>query len=304
MVYKLKIISILFFVILIFSSSDYKAYQIYTKTGKKVDFEDLIKSSAESDFVFFGELHNNPICHWLELELTKKLYQKKKDKLILGAEMFETDDQLKIDEYFAGLIKQRNFESEAKLWPNYSTDYKPFFEFAKEKKLKFVATNIPRRYASYVAKNGLKSLKNLSKEAKEFLPDLPIKANMELESYKKMENMNMGMKKKKSKMPKKMMMKKKSQKIHIAEAQASKDACMSYFILEYWKKKKTFLHFNGTYHSDNYEGIVYFIKEEKPKSKIITIATVMEENINEWNKENENLADFIIVVPNNMTTSY
>ncbi len=79
---------------------------------------------------------------------------------------------------------------------------------------------------------------------------------------------------------------------------------MSYFILEYWKKKKTFLHFNGTYHSDNYEGIVYFIKEEKPKSKIITIATVMEENINEWNKENENLADFIIVVPNNMTTSY
>jgi len=45
---------------------------------------------------------------------------------MLGAEMFESDNQLIMDEYMTGKIKNlKNFEDEAKLWPNYQTDYKP-----------------------------------------------------------------------------------------------------------------------------------------------------------------------------------
>ena len=38
-------------------------------------------------------------------------------------------------------------------------------------------------------------------------------------------------------------------------AQASKDATMAYFISENLKPNHTFIHYNGSYHSDNYEGI-------------------------------------------------
>ena len=42
--------------------------------------------------------------------------------------------------------------------------------------------------------------------------------------------------------------------MHLAEAQAMKDATMAHFILKNWEPGKTFLHFNGSYHSDNFQG--------------------------------------------------
>lgn len=98
--------------------------------------------------VFFGELHDNPVAHWLELEITKDIHTDKGKDLILAAEMFETDNQLIIDEYFSDIIKESSFEKEVRLWKNYQTDYKPLISFAKENGLRFVASNIPRRYAS------------------------------------------------------------------------------------------------------------------------------------------------------------
>lgn len=78
--------------------------------------------------VFFGELHDNPIAHWLELEITKDLYSEKGKNLILAAEMFETDNQIMIDEYYSGSIKESSFEGEVRLWSNYKTDYKPLLK--------------------------------------------------------------------------------------------------------------------------------------------------------------------------------
>ncbi|TAF00991.1 MAG: hypothetical protein EAZ80_03290, partial [Runella slithyformis] len=67
-----------------------------------------------------GEYHNNPICHWLQLKLTKDLFKQKGENLVLAAEMFETDNQLVLNEYLSGFIKETNFEKEAKLWSNFS----------------------------------------------------------------------------------------------------------------------------------------------------------------------------------------
>ncbi len=46
--------------------------------------------------------------------------------------------------------------------------------FAKENKIPFIATNVPRRYANVVKDNGLPYLDSLSNEAKRYLPPLPI----------------------------------------------------------------------------------------------------------------------------------
>lgn len=237
----------------------------------------------------FGELHDNPISHWLQLELTKDLCKLKKDSLVLGAEMFESDNQLILDEYLSGMITTGRFEGEARLWPNYKTDYRPLVEFAKSNKLQFVATNVPKRYASLINSKGFEGLEELSDEAKKFIPPLPIAYDPELNCYKSMLEMDGGM------------------GSHITpnfpKAQAIKDATMAHFLLQNWSPGKLFIHFNGAYHSDNFESMNWYLKRANPDLKIITITTVSQEEIKELLEENTGKADFTICVVDNMTSS-
>ena len=140
------------------------AWMLFNEKGKKVKYDKMLGQVKDADIVLFGELHNNAIAHWLQLELTKDLYNLKDSNLVLGAEMFETDNQLILDEYVGGLISQTRFEAEARLWNNYKTDYKPLVEFARKNNLRFVATNVPRRYASLVNSKGFEGLEELSDE--------------------------------------------------------------------------------------------------------------------------------------------
>ena len=89
--------------------------------------------------------------------------------------------------------------------------------------------------------------------------------------------------------------------LNLPKAQAAKDATMAYFILENWTEGKTFFHFNGSYHSDHFEGIVWHLKQENPGLKIMTIATVQQEDLDSLSEENDHLANFILCVPENMT---
>ncbi len=276
---------VLFFVFTAFRY-DKPAYSLFNKEGKEVKYEKMLKQAEDADIVLFGESHDNPVSHWLQLELTKDLYNSKKNKLVLGAEMFETDNQLILDEYLNGQISQSNFESEARLWPNYQTDYKPLVEFAKKNKLRFVATNIPRRYASIVNSKGFEGLDSLSAEAKVFLPPLPVKYDPELNCYKSMMEMEgMGS--------------------HVTpnfpKAQAIKDATMAYFILKNWSKGKTLIHYNGSYHSENFESIYWYLKQANPDLNIVTIHTVSQEDVSDLLDENKGRADFTICVVEDMT---
>lgn len=269
--------------------NDKAAYRIFNSKGKAIKYKTLVKDALEADIIFFGELHNNPICHWLQLELTKSLYLEKKDNLILGAEMFEADNQLLLNEYLSGKISVKNFEQEARIWPNYKTDYKPLVEFAKENKLDFIASNIPRRYASMVHKKGLEALDNLSTEAKSYIATLPIKYNPELKAYKEMMDMMKQMKHASANLPK---------------AQAIKDATMAHFIYKNFESGKLFIHYNGTYHSDNFESTVWYLKQLNSNLKILTIASTEQENIEKLNDESKAIANYILVIPDNMTKTH
>ena len=67
------------------------AFQLYDKRGKKVAYQKMINTLTESDVVLFGELHDNPIAHWMQLKVTKSIHEHR--GIVLGAEMFETDNQ-------------------------------------------------------------------------------------------------------------------------------------------------------------------------------------------------------------------
>ncbi len=168
------------------------AYGLFREDGKKVKYEKMLEAAEGADIVLFGEYHTNPISHWLQLELTTDLFEAKGEALILGAEMFEADNQLIMDEYLAGQITEAKFEEEARLWKNYKTDYKPLVLIARENGLTFVASNIPRRYANMVFKKGLVSLDSLSDEAKSYIAPLPLEYDTSLNCYKQLLGSDMG----------------------------------------------------------------------------------------------------------------
>jgi len=294
---KLKRFYILILFSLLFINSkaqDKPAYRIFTGEGRKADYGDMVKEALKADVIFFGELHDNPVSHWLELELAKSILAEKGKDLVLAAEMFETDNQLLIDEYFGGIIKESSFESEVRLWNNYKTDYKPLLDLARNSGLKFVASNIPRRYASVVASGGFEALQKLSSEAVNFIAPLPVEYDPELPCYKDM--LSMG-----SSIGGPM-----AQKVsdNLPKAQAIKDATMANSILKYYQPGKTVIHYNGSYHSDRYMGIIWYLNKYHPGLKTVTVTTVLQDDPGKMDPKYERTADFIIVVPDSMTRTY
>lgn len=288
----------LFFVLTLFSfcifkvnAQDKQAFVIYTGEGKEVSYSRMIKSASDADFVFFGETHDDPIAHWMELEIAGDLFKQKENKLVIGAEMFESDNQLIIDEYLHGLTDDKRYEDEAKLWKNYKTDYKPVLQFARDNKIPFVATNIPRRYASLVSYGGFDTLSYLSPAALGYIAPLPIKYDPEVKCYKDMLSMGGGHGG-------------GAMSANFPKAQAIKDATMAYFISKNWTPGKTFFHFNGSYHSLNHQGIIWYLEQYQPGKKIITISQVNQKDLSKLDEENKGTADFVVVVPENMTRTY
>lgn len=273
-------------------AQDKPAYRLFTKDGKSISYSKMVAELQKADVVLFGEQHNDPIAHWLQLEVAKDLHTVHQKSFAIGAEMFEADVQLLLNEYLAGLISDNNFEQESRPWQNYKTDYKPVIRYAKAEAIPFIATNVPRRYAAMVAARSLKALNELSDDAKKYIAPLPIVVDTNLPGYKNMlamfGNSTHG----------------NTKSENIVQAQALKDATMAHFILEQLKSNRKVLHLNGAYHSDNFEGIGWYLKQGNSKVKVLTITTVLQEDLEKLSEENRNKADFILVVPENMTRTY
>ncbi|HAB28891.1 MAG: hypothetical protein CMP05_10400 [Xanthomarina sp.] len=272
------------------SAQSKPAYLLFKNNGKPADCDKMIKDLAESDMVFFGEYHNNPISHWLQLEMSKSFFEIKGDKLYFGAEMFENGNQLVLNEYLNGFYAEDKMLPEiTQLWSNYKTDYKPLLEFAKDKKLRFIATNIPRRYASMLSKKGMDALQELSPEALAMIsPDLETYFDPNVKAYAEMAD-NMG-----GHVPPNM--------LNIQIAQASKDATMAHFSLKNFKPGDFLFHFEGSYHSNYNQGIIWWINKIQPGLNIKSVTTVMQSEWEELTKqEKAEIANYIIVVADNMT---
>ncbi len=284
--YKVLLTCLFIFFTALISAQSNPAYQLYTAKGKKVSYKKMLKKLRQANIILFGESHNNPISHWLQLEVAQSLYQTK--KLMIGAEMFERDNQRALTQYLTDEIDRKALDTLVRLWNNYPTDYEPLVEFAKSKYIPVIATNIPRRYASMVFKEGFDILMDLPSDEKKWIAPLPIKYDGELPGYKNMLTMMGGM----------------HSSENLPKAQAIKDATMAFSIVENYGGDKIFLHLNGSYHSDNYEGILWYLKQQKPSLNYATISTVAQENITKLAKDYLGKADFIICVPENMTKTY
>ncbi|MDO4880045.1 MAG: ChaN family lipoprotein [Capnocytophaga sp.] len=272
-----------FFTIFFVNAQDKKSYQLFDKNGNKTSYKKLLKKAKKSDIVFFGEYHNNAISHWLEYELLKDLAEN--NQVTMGLEMLERDNQNIVNQYINNEINQKQLDSLARLWSNYK-DYAPMVDFAKEKKIKVIASNVPRKYASLVYKKGLQSLDTLSVTEKKWIAPLPIAYDGSLSQYQKMQKMA------------------HSENDNFPKSQAIKDATMAFSILENFEKGTIFYHLNGGFHTDFFQGIVWYISQKKPDLKQLTITTVVQKDIRRLEKEYYQQADFILVVDEDMPTTF
>ena len=268
------------------------AYKIYNSKGKPVSYKKMIKKLDKADVLLFGELHNNSIAHWLQLEVAKSLDQK--NDLIFGAEMFERDNEDVLQQYMRDEIDAKALDTLARLWRNFSTDYKPLVDYAKANGINYYATNIPRRYASLVYREDFGALEKLTEEEKSWIAPLPIAFDIALPGYQNMLSMGGGMNHGGENFPK---------------AQAIKDATMAHFILQNYKANHLFIHLNGSYHSDNHgdvkgEGIIWYMQQRSPELNYMNITSVEQDDIKKLNEEHLGKADYIICIPSNMTKTY
>jgi len=276
-------------------AGDRPAYRLFTAQGQAADYDQMLAQLAQADVVLFGEQHNDPMAHWLELQVAKDLARLKgPGKLVLGLEMFERDVQPLVAEYAAGTLPDSAFERQSRPWPNYATDYRPLLQLARAEKITVIGTNAPRRYAQQVARGSLTALDKLPADEKKYLVPLPLAIDYELPGYKNMAAMFGG-----------------AASAHgggarnIIQAQALKDATMAYYIWSSLGPGQTLLHLNGSYHSDHHDGIVAYLRTQvKTPLRINTLSVVSQSQLQQLDKANVNLADYLIVVPDDMTKTY
>lgn len=96
--------------------------------------------------------------------------------------------------------------------------------------------------------------------------------------------------------------KSKADSRRFAEAQAIKDATMGWFIAQNMRHK--FLHVNGSYHTEQREGIIPYLLNYRPGTSIATVVFVRQETVSALSEENIGRADFYVCVPEDMVHSY
>jgi uncharacterized iron-regulated protein len=271
-------------------SSHYKIYD--TKNQKVVSVDDIINNTNQVDVLFLGEEHNDSTCHVLESVLFDKMAIKYPGKVALSMEMFETDCQNVLNEYLNGLIREKNFITEARAWRNYK-DYRPLIELAKAQHIPVIAANAPARYVNMVNRMGLNSLQSLDATGKVWLPPLPIDTATGTYYEKFLQIMGghvgaMG-------------------GIQMYQAQNLWDATMGWSIGRFFKKHKGYKIFqvNGGFHSEEKLGATEQVKKYAPKVHILNIACFADENFDtpDWGKFSKN-NDYIILTDPKLPKTY
>ena len=159
------------------AAPDYAAhFRVFTSTGAPSSFEALVEAMAASEAVMVGEIHTDPVGHWVQGELLRAAIAGSGSsgrRVALSLEMFERDVQGVVNEYLLDLITEDQFRSASRPWPHYTADYRPLVETAKEAEIPVIAANAPRRYVNRVSRLGPDALGDLPLEALRSLPPLP-----------------------------------------------------------------------------------------------------------------------------------
>lgn len=231
------------------------------QSGKNLTAAQLASKLQKYDVVFFGEYHDQSEIHQYELELLKAMYKAKGEKLALSMEMFEADNQSKLNNFLADTLSKENFLAASRPWPNYRTDYAPLVNFAKEKKMPVIAANVPRFLAAHVAKNNA-STEGVEAQYQQWLPKHTYAPEG---AYKDKFYAQMSSPAAPMKMPQRL--------AAVYAAQCLKDDKMAESIAAFADAHQNMqiLHINGCFHSDAHLGTAQKLEALRPELKVAVI---------------------------------
>lgn len=266
---------------------DAEQYRIYDGKGNPATIADILKAANASDAVFLGENHDDAVGHAFQAEIFRQIVAAETGsrKIGLTLEMFERDVQVVVDEYLSGLISENHFMLSSRPWGNYKWDYRPLVELAKEKKLRVIAANAPRRYINMVSRNGRNALNGLSKDARKWLPPLPYAEPSAAYAAKFKALMGpspeaqMGIDK-------------------ILASQSLWDAAMAHAVAKFLEKNKKGLavHLNGSFHTESRLGTVEHLLRYRPKTRVTVVTIRYENDFGTFDKaKHTEIGDFIVL---------
>lgn len=232
------------------------------QSGKNLTAAQLASKLQKYDVVFFGEYHDQSEIHQYELELLEAMYKAKGAKLALSMEMFEVDNQSKLNNFLADTLSEENFLAASRPWPNYGTDYAPLVNFAKEKKMPVIAANVPRFLAAHVAKNNA-STEGVEAQYQQWLPKHTYAPEG---AYKDKFYAQMSSPAAPMKMPPQRL-------AALYAAQCLKDDKMAESIAAFADAHQNMqiFHINGCFHSDAHLGTAQKLEALRPELKVAVI---------------------------------
>jgi uncharacterized iron-regulated protein len=257
----------------------YTPHRVFNSNeGTFNDFEMMLADLAKADVVFVGEEHDDPATHRLELAILEGLARRRRS-IIIAMEMFERDTQAAVDDYLAGRINESEFLRISRPWPNYATDYRPLVEFARMKGWHVIAANVPRKYASQVARGGTSVLDQLP-QAERDLVAVQISAPRD-DYFKRFEEAMgahpIGTGGNTSDLEAREMM----DRFYLA--QCVKDDTMAESIARAYngsmEPKPLIVHFNGAFHSDYRLGTVARVRTRLEQARVAVVSIVPQEQL-------------------------
>jgi uncharacterized iron-regulated protein len=282
-------------------NSGYIPHRVYNSGDKRFsDFESLLAEIARVDVAFVGEQHDDAATHRIERAILEGLARRRAN-VIISLEMFERDTQSSLDDYFAGRLSEEEFLKTSRPWPRYTTDYRPLVEFARAHNWKVIASNVPRRIASQVSKQGLDAARSGPESDRKLVA---AEFACPIDDYFKrfaeaMSKGHPGADQKQSDKKKEEDQRAMIERFY--QAQCVKDETMAESIANAFGERANgqnsplVVHFNGAFHSDYRLGTASRVIRRLPKSKIKVISVVPVENLDAINvDEHRKRGDYII----------
>jgi uncharacterized iron-regulated protein len=195
----------------------------------------------------------------------------------VALEMFERDVQAAVDEYMRGASTEEQFLAASRPWPRYKTDYRPIVELAKIHNLPVIASNVPRRIATDVSKNGMSVLEGLGDDRGLVAHDLECSTSG---SYYSRFVEQMGGHPTKDD-PKASDTQAKNDRFYLA--QCVKDETMAESVATAFRKaagpRATIVHFNGSFHTDYGEGAAERTRRRLPGRRVAVLSMIPVDDI-------------------------
>ena len=271
----------------------YTPHRVYDSHAKTfIDFEAMTARLVQADVVFVGEEHDDPATHRMEYALLDGIARRR--DAVLALEMFERDVQGELDAYLRGTKAEADFLAVSRPWPRYATDYRPLVELAREHKWPVIAGDVPRRFASLVARQGIEALDTLPDSSRAQIGrDISCPDDDYAERFRN----EMGTMQGHGGAPISAE-ETKTRVERMYRAQCVKDETMAESVARAWQPGRLVVHFNGSFHSDYRWGTAARVDRRLPNARVIVVTAIPVPDLDRLDpkKADRKRADYLLYV--------